>query len=198
MLTIGLTGGYATGKSTAAGILRALGAVVVDADELSHAVIRRGEPGWRAVVDEFGTGILDPRGEIDRSALGRIVFAQPERKAALERIIHPRVMAAVRAAEAQARAEGVSVFVCEAPLLFEAGLAGEFDYVWVVSAGMDQQLERAMTRDNLPAAEARTRVGAQWPMAEKERRADLVLWNKGDLAELRRQIETAWASLKSR
>ena len=197
MLSIGLTGGYATGKSTVARILRSLGAAVIDADELSHAVIRRGEPGWRQVVRKFGQEVLGPDGEIDRVALGRLVFARPRLRVELEKIVHPKVIAAMRTAQARARGEGVEVFIFEAPLLFEAGLAGEFDRVWVVSASPSRQMERAMARDGLSAEDVRARIAARMPLAEKEFRADLVLRNEGNLAELRRQVGAVWRALKT-
>ncbi len=191
MLSIGLTGGYATGKSTAAGILRDLGAVVVDADELSHAVIRRGEPGWQEVVEVFGPEIVAADGEIDRAALGRLAFGQPELRAKLERIIHPKVLEILRRERERALLEGAAVFICEAPLLFEAGVEREFDRVWVVAASPTRQLARAVARDGLSADEVRTRVDAQMSLAEKVRRADVVLWNDEDPPALRRRIEHA-------
>lgn len=195
MLTIGLTGGYATGKSTVARLLRELGAVVVDADDLAHAAMRRGEPGWREVVEAFGRGILDPAGEVDRAALGRIVFADPARRKELEGIIHPKVIAAVEAAKERARAAGAPVFVCEAPLLFEAGMADAFDRVWVIAAPRALAAARAAERDKLPPGQVRARMDAQMPLAEKERRADTIIVNDGDLDCLARRVREAWYGL---
>ena len=194
-MSIGLTGGYASGKTTVAGILEQLGALVVEADRLAHEVIRRGEPGWQEAVTAFGQGVLGADGEINRAALGRRVFAAPELRARLEGIIHPRVIASIRAASEKAKAEGVRVFVAEVPLLFEAGLTGEFDRVWVVTSDPRRQRELAKGRDRLSDKEVEARLAAQWPLAEKERRADLVLRNDGDLAALRAQVEHAWADL---
>lgn len=195
MVSIGLTGGYASGKTTVARILEELGAVVVDADRLAHEVIRRGEPGWRETVAAFGRGVLGAEGEIDRAALGRLVFAAPDLRARLEGIIHPRVIAAIRKARQEAQADGVRVFVAEVPLLFEVGLAGEFDRVWVVTSDPRRQRELAKGRDRLSDVEIEARLAAQLPLAEKERRADLVLRNDGDLDALRAQVEQAWADL---
>ncbi len=197
MVNIGLTGGYASGKTTVAGILEQLGALVVDADRLAHEVIRREEPGWQEAVAAFGPEILDAEGEIDRTALGKLVFAAPELRTVLEGIIHPRVIAAIRAASAKAKADGTRVFVAEVPLLFEAGLAGEFDRVWVVANDPQRQRELAKSRDHLSDGEIEARLAAQWPLAEKERHADLVLRNDGDLAALRAQVEQAWADLRA-
>lgn len=195
MVSIGLTGGYATGKSTVAAHLRSLGAVVVDADELAHAAIEKGKPAWEEVVAVFGREILDAGGEIDRRILGRKVFADAGLRAKLEGIIHPRVIAAIRSAREEACAAGSAVFVAEVPLLFEAGMAREFDRVWVVSAPPEIQRRLAMARDGLTEAEVASRLAAQMPLSLKENRADLVLQNDGDRDSLRRQIEAGWADL---
>lgn len=195
MITIGLTGGYATGKSTVAGMLAEAGAAVIDADELAHAAIRRGQPGYDEALAVFGAGILGPDGEIDRSALGRIVFAQPERRKELERIVHPRVIATMRALRAREEAAGTAVLVFEVPLLFEAGLEKEFDHVWVVAAPPSRQIAMAASRGRRTGPEIEARIAAQMPMAEKERRADLVIMNDGDRERLRRRVAEAWSSL---
>lgn len=195
MISLGLTGGYATGKSTVAGILRSLGARVVEADKLAHAAMERDQPAWREVVAVFGPGVLRPDGEIDRAALGRIVFARPELRRRLEEIVHPRVIAAIRAAREEARLAGERVFVAEVPLLYEAGLEGEFDRIWVVSADPGRQRMMALARDGLSESDLAARLAAQMPLAEKERRAHLVIRNDGDLEELRRRVVEAWEAL---
>ncbi|MGE5528164.1 MAG: dephospho-CoA kinase [Patescibacteria group bacterium] len=197
MISIGLTGGYASGKSTVAGMLRSLGAHVVDADALAHAVLAL-ESAKREVVDAFGPGILSPHGEIDRAALGRLVFDHPDLRRRLERIVHPRVIHMMEAEREAARQAGAAVFVCEAPLLYEAGLAERFDQVWVVSSKTENQTARAVSRDKLSLDEAQKRLAAQMPLAEKESRADLVLHNDGGLADLRLQVEAAWRGLVKR
>ena len=195
MISLGLTGGYATGKSTVAEILRSLGARVVEADKLAHAAMERDRPAWREVVAVFGPGVLRPDGEIDRAGLGRIVFARPELRRRLEEIVHPRVIAAIRAAREEARLAGERVFVAEVPLLYEAGLEGEFDRVWVVSADPGRQRMMALARDGLSESDLAARLAAQMPLAEKERRAHLVIRNDGDLEELRRRVAEAWEAL---
>ena len=195
MISVGLTGGYATGKSSVARILAELGAEVVAADELAHAAMRKGEPAWREILAVFGPGILRPDGEIDRKALGRIVFASPVLRRRLEEIVHPRVIAALRVAREKARQAGKKVFVAEVPLLYEVGLEGDFDRVWVVTAPPERQRQLALARDDLGEAELAARLAAQMPLAEKERRADLVLRNDGDLIELRRRVTAAWEEL---
>ncbi|MGQ9778317.1 MAG: dephospho-CoA kinase [Bacillota bacterium] len=195
MISVGLTGGYATGKSTVARILGELGAKVVEADALAHAAMKKGEPAWREVVTVFGPEVLRPDGEIDRAALGRIVFASPEWRRRLEGIVHPRVIAALRAAREEARQAGEKVFVAEVPLLYEVGLEGDFDRVWVVSASPERQRRLALARDALTEGELAARLAAQMPLAEKERRAHLVIRNDGDLEELRRRVAAAWEEL---
>ena len=195
MISLGITGGYATGKSTVVGILRSLGARVVEADHLAHKVIERDRPAWREVAAVFGPAVLRPDGEIDRAALGRIVFARPELRRRLEEIVHPRVIAEIRAAREEARRAGERVFAAEVPLLYEAGMEGDFDRIWVVSADPGRQRMMALARDGLSESEFTARLAAQMPLAEKERRAHLVLRNDGDLEELRRRVAEAWEAL---
>jgi dephospho-CoA kinase len=190
---IGLTGNIATGKSLVADILRDLGATVIDADVLVHELERRGTPTHAAIVAAFGPGILDRAGEIDRPALGVIVFTDPKKLRLLESIVHPAV-----ALESQRRIEAAlaRIIVYEAIKLLEAGRAEMCDAVWVVTAPPDRQLERLMRDRQLSEAEARRRIDAQPPQRDKIKHATVVIDNRGSVAETRRQVVAAFNAIE--
>ena len=190
---IGLTGNIATGKSAVARMLADLGATVIDADALVHELQRRGTPTYDAVVAEFGSGILRQDGEIDRQRLGAIVFSNPERLRALERILHPAV-----AVESQRRIASAptDVVVYEAIKLIEAGRAAMCDAIWVVTAPRAVQIARLMRNRGMREAEASTRVDAQPPPEEKLRHATVVIDNGGPLAATRAQVERAYTAIR--
>jgi dephospho-CoA kinase len=192
MLRVGLTGGIASGKSTAAAELAAQGAVLVDADVLAREVVEPGTPGLEAVVARFGREVLDGD-RLDRAALGRVVFADPEARRDLERIIHPLVRA--RAAEIEAAAGPDAVVVHVIPLLVETGQAGDFDLCVVVDLEPGTQLRRLQRRNGLSAEEAQARVDAQASRAERLAVADRVLDNEGGPEDLRRQAAALWSEL---
>ncbi|GAA1823967.1 dephospho-CoA kinase [Microlunatus capsulatus] len=192
MLRVGLTGGIASGKSTAADELAALGAVLVDADVLAREVVEPGTPGLAEVVERFGRDVLDGD-RLDRAALGRVVFADAGARRDLERVVHPRVRA--RAAEIEAAAPPDAVVVHVIPLLVETGQAGDFDLCVVVDLEPATQLRRLRERSGLDEAEARSRVEAQAGRAERLAVADRVLDNEGGPDDLRRQVRALWAEL---
>lgn len=194
MKLYGLTGGIASGKSTVARALRSLGATVVDADQLAREVVAPGQPAledirarWPQVVAADGT--------LDRKALGAVVFADPEARAELEAITHPRI--AARSAEllGDARDRGEPVAFYEAALLVEKGLDAGFDGLIVVSAPEAVQVQRLMTRDALDEASARQRLAAQAPLARKLERATDVVDNAGNLEQTQAQVEALWKKL---
>lgn len=189
LFLIGLTGGVATGKSTVGKMLEALGACCLDTDLMAHEAIRRGRPAYDRVVEIFGADVLGEDGEVDRKKLGGVVFADAGRRRELERITHPEVARLLQ--EALQRVE-TQVVVVMVPLLYEAGMEGFFRQVWVVTCSEEKELERLMRRDGLSEEEARQRIAAQMPLAEKAARADVVIRNDGDLQETRRQVEAAW------
>ncbi len=192
MKVIGLTGGIASGKSTASRILRELGAPVVDADVLAREVVEPGTEGWRQVIEAFGHGIVLPGGQLDRRRLARLVFADEAARGRLNAIIHPRVRERMQAAVEEARTAGEPAVVLDVPLLMEGGLDAACDQVWVVYVDEETQLFRLMQRDGLPPEEARRRIAAQLPLREKAARADVVIYNTGAVEETRRQVETQW------
>jgi dephospho-CoA kinase len=198
VLAVGLTGGLARGKSTAAAALRRLGAPVVSSDELAREVVRPGEPAWQAIRDAFGAAVLRPDGTLDRPRLASLIFADPGARRTLEAITHPEIRRRTLAWLAERRAAGEAAAVCDIPLLFEVGLhrPGTFlDRIWLVYAPPELQLRRLQARDGLDEAAARARLAAQWPMARKLPLADLVLRNEGTPAQLEEAVGAAWRDL---
>jgi dephospho-CoA kinase len=168
VLRVGLTGGIATGKSTVAAHFAAWGAVIIDADALARLLVEPGAAGHAPVVREFGPGVVAPDGTIDRAALGRIVFADPRRRAVLEAILHPLIFAEERAAIGRLEAAGRGgIAVVNAALLVEAGTFRTYDRVVVVHCAEAVQVARIVARDGLSRDQALARVRAQMPAAEK-------------------------------
>jgi dephospho-CoA kinase len=190
---VGLTGGIASGKSSVAALLAARGAVIIDADVLAREVVAKGTPLLRRVADRFGADVLTADGSLDRAALGRIVFADPDARHDLEALIHPAVRQ--RAAELQAQAPDGAVVVHVIPLLVETGQAGSFDHVVVVDVPERTQVERFRGRDGGDAEAAAARIAAQASRAERLAAADIVIDNSGSEADLVRQVDDAWRRL---
>jgi dephospho-CoA kinase len=190
---VGLTGGVASGKTTVAAMLRDLGAVVVDADVLAREVVEPGTPGLAAVVAEFGPDVLTADGHLDRARLGAIVFADPQCRASLEAIIHPRVRA--RAAEIEAAAPVGVLVVHDIPLLVETGQAGDFDAVLVVDVPVDLQVQRAAIDRGWSEDEARSRISAQASRAARLAAATHVIDNSGTLEDLRHRVAEVFGDL---
>ena len=196
MLFVGLTGGIGSGKSTAAGMLADRGAVVLDADALARAAIARGTPGFDRVVELFGPDVLAPDGDLDRARIAGIVFADEERRRALEAIVHPEVRRMI--AEGVAAHAGTDdVVVLNSPLLIETGSDRDCDVVVVVSAGPETQIARSVRR-GMDEADARARLAAQLPLERKAQQADVVLDNEGTAAELEAQVDRLWTDLRAR
>jgi dephospho-CoA kinase len=196
MSYFGLTGGVATGKSTAARMFHALGAQIVDADRVGHELLGKSSPAFPEIVERFGAAILDASGEISRRQLGAVVFADPEKLQQLNAIVHPRIIAQVeeRAAEFAAQ-NSRAVILVDAALIFEAGIGGRFEKVIVTCCRPEQQLQRLMDK-GLTKEEAERRIAAQIPVEEKERRADFVIDSSGPLENTRAQVERIYSSLE--
>ena len=190
---IGLTGNIATGKSTVARMLSDLGATVIEADALVHDLQRPGTPTYDALVAAFGRGILDQTGEIDRPALGAIVFADPARLRALESILHPAVAVA---SQRRLAAATTPVVVYESVKLIEAGRAAMCQAIWVVTAQPEVQLQRLMRQRGLSEADARQRLCAQPSPAEQLKQATVVIDNSGGLDATQRQVQAAFAAIE--
>jgi dephospho-CoA kinase len=194
MLRVALTGGIATGKSYCLAHFAELGVPVVDADRLAREAVVPGSPGLRAVVERFGSEVLAADGSLDRAALGRIVFDDPRARAALEAIVHPEVYRHIREWFANLPA-GTRVAMADIPLVFETGHNHDFDAVVVAACQPDEQVRRVMARDRLPDRDARARLAAQWPIEEKVKRADHVIWTDNGFAETDRQIRDVYGQL---
>jgi dephospho-CoA kinase len=193
VIRVALTGGIATGKSHVLARVAASGAPTIDADVLARAVLEPGTPGAAAVVQRFGPDLLLPDGQIDRRALGRLIFASPEARTDLEAIVHPAVYAAIHRWFDALPTETVFA-MADIPLLFETGREGEFDVVVVTACEPEAQVRRIVSRDGLSEAEARQRVAAQLPIAEKVRRADRVIRTDGSRAETDAQVDALVAA----
>lgn len=191
---VGLTGGVASGKSTVSAILAELGAVVIDADALAREVVARGTPGLDAVVAEFGPDVLTPEGDLDRPAMGRLVFGDDAARRRLEAIIHPLVIQ--RMAEIEATAGEDDVVVHDIPLLAEGGRADTFDAVVVVDAPRDLQVERMLGDRGWTREDAESRIAAQATREERRAIATHVIDNNGTLEELRARVEAVLEELR--
>ncbi|MEV4002833.1 dephospho-CoA kinase [Actinomadura sp. NPDC049753] len=196
MLKVGLTGGIGSGKSEVSRRLREHGAVVIDADRIAREVVEPGTPGLAAVVAEFGEDVLLPDGALDREKVGRIVFADPDRLAALNAIVHPLV--GERMQELMDAAPADAVVVYDVPLLAENGLAGMYDEVVVVDAPEEVQLDRLVARRGMTEEDARARMAAQASRADRRAVATHVIDNSGTLTDLKTRVDALWASLTRR
>ncbi len=191
---IGLTGNIATGKSVVRRMLEHLGAYTIDADALAHRVIAKDAPGFKRVVDTFGTWLLDKDGQVDRGKLGKLVFGDVEALKQLEGIIHPYVRQAV---DLLIRRASQTLVVIEAIKLLETDLRNECDSIWVTDAPQDVQVERLVRKRNLSREEAVQRVHAQNPQKEKLTSANIVIRNNGSYDELWRQVVEGWKAVTS-
>lgn len=191
MLWIGLSGGIGSGKSTVSAELARHGAVIIDADVLAREVVAAGTTGLVQVQERFGSGILTQAGELDRPALGRIVFADPVARRDLEAITHPLI--AMRTRELIETAPPRSILVHDVPLLVELGYAPRYHLVVIVGASDQVRLDRLVTDRGMSAAEATNRIDAQSTDAERRAVADVWLDNEGSLEGLRQATQTLYA-----
>jgi dephospho-CoA kinase len=185
----GLTGGIASGKSTAAARLRVLGVPVIDADQLAREVVATGSDGLRAVVEAFGPSVLLPDGSLDRKALAAVVFTDEAHRRRLNAITHPRIAAltAERSAEVAGRGEPLACY--EAALLIENGAADAFRPLVVVACPEEMQIARAMQRDGATREEVGGRIAAQMPLARKVAVADFVIDTSGTMEDTARRTD---------
>jgi len=196
MIRVALTGGIATGKSYCLRRFAELGVPAIDADRLARDAVAPGTPGLAAVAARFGGGVIAADGSLDRGALGRIVFADTRARAALEAIVHPEVYRRIREWSANQPA-GTRVAIADIPLVYETGQEHEFDRVVVAACAPEEQLRRIAARDGLPHADARARIAAQWPIGEKVKRADIVIWTDRGNADTDAQVRRAYEMLNA-
>ena len=195
-MTVGLTGGIASGKSLVAGELERLGARIVDADLVSREVVRPGTPAHAGIVEAFGPEVLLEDGGIDRKKLGSIVFSDPRKLEVLNSITHPRIRERIRELVSEARrADPSALIVIDAALLIEGGLYREMSKVIVVYADEKTQAERLARRDRITPEEAQKRIRSQMPLKEKLKYADYVIDNNGEPESTLERVREVYGEL---
>lgn len=188
VLTIGLTGGIASGKSTVAAMFRDLHIPVIDADEIAHRVTSLGGEAYRPIIETFGRDILDSNGAIDRRKLGAIVFYDEQKRKQLNVIVHPLVRKHMLQQKEKYAKEGEKVVVLDIPLLFESKLEHLVDRILVVYVDEQTQLRRLRERNGFSVEEAWARIKAQMPLEEKRKKADEIIDNNGTIEETKQQL----------
>lgn len=188
-LTIGVTGGIASGKSTVARAFAALGIPWVDADDIAREVVEPGEPALAVIAERYGERLLDAQGRLNRRALREIVFADPEERRWLESQTHPRIRERLEARLAEMATGPAPYHLLVSPLLFESGQATLVDRSLVIDVPEAEQIRRTASRDGVDEAQARAIVAAQLDRQARLARADDIIDNSGDEAALRRQVE---------
>lgn len=192
-MRVGLTGGIASGKSTVASILRELGAVIIDADQIAREVVAKGTPGLAAVVEAFGPELLTPEGDLDRPRMGQLVFGDEEQRRKLEAIVHPLVFE--RYAELETSAPKDGLVVHDIPLLVETGRPGEFDAVIVVDVPEETQVERMVRDRGMAEDDARARIAAQATREQRRAVATHLIENTGNVEDLRQRVTEVFEAL---
>ena len=197
MLKIAITGGAGTGKSTVARMFKELGAEVLDADAIAREAVAVGQPAWQELRRVYGSDFFHENGELNRSRLAQLVFADPEARRRLDGLIHPRVEAELQARVAELARRGAALVLVEVPLLFETGREAAFDRVIVVAAPEAGQIRRLRARDHRGEAEIRGILEAQGRLKDKVARADYVVDNGGQLSRTEQQVKNIWGELKN-
>ena len=192
-MRVGLTGGIASGKSTVSAIFADLGAVVIDGDKIAREVVERGTPGLAAVIEAFGPDLLTPEGDLDRAALGAIVFNDEAKRKTLESIVHPLVFE--RYAELEAATGPEDIVIHDIPLLAETGRADSFEAVIVVDVPDELRIERMLRDRGWTRADAESRIAAQATREERLAIATQVIENAGSLEALRERVGEIYAAL---
>ena len=201
-IIVGITGGIACGKTTVSDLLAEKGAIPINADEIGHQVLKADSPVINVLTEAFGKDILEDTGDISRKKLGAIVFNDKAARERLNSILHPLIIQRSRARARQLVSEDPQCIVLlDAPLLIEAGAYDTVDLIVVVTASAETQLKRTLERSkaqgrSLTESEVRARIGAQMPLTEKVKYADIVIANDATLAELHRQVDALWEKLQ--
>jgi len=198
VITIGLTGGIGSGKSTASQILGELGAEVIDADKVGHKIYLPDTPAWREIVATFGADVLASDRTIDRTRLGPMVFSDPEALRQLNAITHGKIFSYIQGQiDYMRQKQATRVVVVEAAILLEAGWRSLVDQLWVVVTEVEVAITRLKAYKNFTEDQVRARIAAQLSNEARIAQADKVLWNNTDLAALRQAVEAAWHSLSA-
>jgi dephospho-CoA kinase len=196
---IGITGGIATGKSSVLAMLAELGAEVLSADEVAREVLAKGSEAYLEAIERFGESILKSNGEIDRAALGAIIFSDAQARSDLNDITHPPIIVRIRERIERFRANppaAGSVLAVEIPLLVECGLEETVDAVLVVAAEHETQVSRLTRRRGVSVTEANRRIAAQMPIERKIECADWVIYNDGSLESLESSVRAVWGEIR--
>ncbi len=198
MLLVGLTGGIASGKTVVSNRLRDLGAHVIDADDISKAVMVPHTECWKKLVESFGKQILKKDSSIDRKILASVIFDDPVKRKHLNTIVHPEITKMINLQVKRIKAECPdAIIIIEAALLIETGTYKEYEKLIVVYSREELQEERMITRDGITRAEARKRIDAQWPIVKKMKVADYLIQNEGSLEQLSKDTDRLFVSLRT-
>lgn len=196
MLNVGLTGGIASGKSSAAQLFVQKGACLIDADLIARDVVRPGEEGFQPVVDAFGSDLMTPLGELDRVKLGAVVFYDPKKRKLLDAMLHPFIIGRIFSRLGELNDRGYpGIVIADIPLLFECGLQERFDKTVLVYADPETQKQRLICRNSISPESALQRLGSQLPIDAKRQQADYIIENTGSLDELEAQVSAVWSAL---
>ncbi|HUA34557.1 MAG TPA: dephospho-CoA kinase [Candidatus Binataceae bacterium] len=199
MLTIGLTGGIGSGKSTVSKMLAEMGAPILDADKVGHGIYAPGGPAYEDVIAAFGREILAPDGTVDRKKLGPIVFGDPNALKKLNSIVHPKMLAEMRRLVNDMRDSGeAKPIIVEAAILIEANWQPMCDEVWLVRASNKRVIERVERDRGMKPEQTEARIRAQLSDDERRKHADYVIENEGSLDDLRAAVSRAWNGVLSR
>lgn len=197
MLLVGLTGNIASGKSTAAHLFSERGATIIDADVLARRAVETGTPAHRKIVERWGTAVLQTDGSLDRGALRRRVFSDPDALDELNNIVHPEVARLRDRLVNEARERGDRIVICDIPLLFERNLMTEFDRIVLIDAPRPRRLERLIKDRNLKEAEAVDMIAAQMPAELKRAGSDFCVDNDSTITTLEAKVAEIWTALEA-
>lgn len=198
MFIVGLTGGLSTGKSTVSEMFREYGIPVIDADVIARKVVEPGKTAWKKIKKEFGDDVFYKSGELNREALGEIIFNSVDKRRKLNEITHPEIYKEMLWSSVKCFFQGHQFIILDLPLLFETGSMMDYLYkIIVVTCEEDLQLQRLMERSKMSEAQAKTRISIQMPLESKCDKANFVIENSGNLEDTRTQVARIVAQLKS-
>lgn len=196
-LVLGLTGGIATGKSTAAAFFKRKGIPVIDADQVAHRLMQPGRASWQAIKDHFGVEFLQADQSINRQELGKLVFANPAQLQKLDHLLHPLINREMAAEVEKYRQQRAKMIVLDVPLLYESGEDKLCDQILVITLPEEEELRRLRKRNHLSKKEAQERLTSQMPLPEKEARANYVVDNAGTISELEEKLAHVLQKIKA-